>query len=77
MVVFLVSCSMEKILQTLAKSKDLTQKELILKTRLSERTIRDSLKALVELGLVSQALDSKDLRYNIYKLNRSDKNDTS
>ncbi|NQU98322.1 winged helix-turn-helix domain-containing protein [Candidatus Woesearchaeota archaeon] len=61
MVVFLV-------LQTIIKNERISQRELIKKTNLSERTIRNHLKFLLYERMILAREDISDLRYKFYEL---------
>ena len=61
MVVFL-------ILQAIARRSDLSQKAIIFETGLSERCVRNNLKYLEEIGLISSSRDFRNLNFKRYKL---------
>ena len=67
MVVFLV-------LKTIIENKIINQKQIINHTQLSERTIRNSLKRLLNSNLITETIELTDLRFKFYKLNGGVKN---
>lgn len=62
-----------KLVFTVLKQKgDLTQKQIIEESMLSERTVRFALQRLMEINLVRKGLCISDARQNLYKLKTGD-----
>ncbi|MEM1546949.1 MAG: winged helix-turn-helix domain-containing protein [Candidatus Methanomethylicia archaeon] len=64
-----LNSSMNTILNLILKNKIISQKEIIAKSGLAPRTVKNSLKKLKELGYISEVHLFKDLRYKFYKAN--------
>lgn len=60
--------SAKLILKVLEYNSGLTQKELVKKSRLSQRTVRDALNRLEEQGVVEKQLYLPDARQNLYEI---------
>ena len=61
MVVFL-------IIRTLIANSDISQKELIKLTKISERSLRNKLKLLIKKNIVHERDNFEDMRSKIYKI---------
>lgn len=54
----------------------LTQKQIVERSMLSQRTVRDALARLRDIGAVSEEVYIPDARQNLYKLTVSDESTT-
>lgn len=64
--------SAKLVLKVLEYNDGLTQKELVEKSRLSQRTVRDALNRLREQDLVEKNLYLPDARQNLYEISGQD-----
>lgn len=69
--------SAKLILKVLEYNSGLTQKELVKKSRLSQRTVRDALNRLEEQGVVEKQLYLPDARQNLYEISSPESAETS
>ncbi|WP_211311306.1 winged helix-turn-helix domain-containing protein [Halarchaeum salinum] len=60
--------SAKLVLKVLEYNGGLTQKEIVEKSRLSQRTVRDALERLQENGVVQKDIYIPDARQNLYQL---------
>ncbi|MBP1955495.1 DNA-binding Lrp family transcriptional regulator [Halarchaeum rubridurum] len=60
--------SAKLVLKVLEYNGGLTQKEIVEKSRLSQRTVRDALERLQESGVVQKDIYIPDARQNLYQL---------
>lgn len=60
--------SAKLVLKVLENDDSLTQKEIVLKSRLSQRTVRDALNRLQDRDLIEETLYPPDGRQNLYLL---------
>jgi DNA-binding MarR family transcriptional regulator len=60
--------SAKLVLKVLEYNGGLTQKQIVERSRLSQRTVRDALTRLVESGVVEKDIYIPDARQNIYRL---------
>jgi len=60
--------SAKLVLKVLEYNGGLTQKEIVEKSRLSQRTVRDALDRLQESDLVEKDIYIPDARQNLYRL---------
>jgi DNA-binding MarR family transcriptional regulator len=60
--------SSKLVLKVLEQGETLTQREIADETRLPQRTVRNSLKRLIEVGLVEERPYFRDARQSIYHL---------
>lgn len=60
--------SSKLVLKILEYDNNLTQKEIVEKSRLAQRTTRDALERLQEADIVEKGVDFRDARQNIYTL---------
>ena len=60
--------SAKLVLKVLEYNPGLTQKQIVTKTRLSQRTVRDALERLEERSIVEKNLYIPDGRQNLYEL---------
>lgn len=61
--------SAKLVLKVLEYNGGLTQKEIVEKSRLSQRTVRDALERLQENDVVQKDIYIPDARQNLYQLN--------
>lgn len=64
--------SAKLVLKVLEYNGGLTQKEIVEKSRLSQRTVRDALDRLQEHEIVEKDIYIPDARQNIYRLSTCD-----
>ncbi len=60
--------SAKLVLKVLEYNDGLTQKEIVDRTRLSQRTVRDAVKRLQDRGIVEKGIYVPDARQNLYTL---------
>jgi transcription initiation factor IIE alpha subunit len=60
--------SAKLVYKVLEYNGGLTQKEIVERSMLSQRTVRDALARLREIGIVSEEVYIPDARQNLYKL---------
>ncbi|MFB6113686.1 MAG: helix-turn-helix transcriptional regulator [Halodesulfurarchaeum sp.] len=60
--------SAKLVLKVLEYNGGLTQKEIVNKSRLSQRTVRDALERLQDRGIVDKNIYVPDARQNLYTL---------
>jgi len=60
--------SAKLVLKVLEYNGGLTQKRIVEKSRLSQRTVRDALSRLQEAGVVEKEIYIPDARQNLYRL---------
>jgi transcription initiation factor IIE alpha subunit len=60
--------SAKLVLKVLENNAELTQKQIVEETRLSQRTVRDALSRLIESGIVEKMLYVPDGRQNLYTI---------
>ncbi|MFB6187825.1 MAG: helix-turn-helix transcriptional regulator [Halobacteriaceae archaeon] len=60
--------SAKLVLKVLEYNGGLTQKEIVNKSRLSQRTVRDALERLEETDIITKDIYIPDARQNLYKL---------
>jgi len=58
------------VLKTIIENRLTNQRIIISQSNLSERTVRNSLKKLLNLGIITQTINFSDLRFKFYKINR-------
>lgn len=63
--------SAKLVLKVLEYNGGLTQKEIVNKSRLSQRTVRDALERLQDRGVVDKNIYVPDARQNLYTLSVS------
>lgn len=63
--------SAKLVFKVLEYNGALTQKEIVDRSMLSQRTVRDALTRLRDLGVVSKEVYIPDARQNLYKLTTS------
>ena len=68
MVVFLVSDTVLEVVKILIKDCDLTQSEIVKRSKFTERAVRKALKRLIIAGIVSELNNVADLRFKRYRL---------
>lgn len=64
--------SAKLVYKVLEYNGGLTQKDIVEKSMLSQRTVRDALSRLDELGVVSEEVYIPDARQNLYTLSVSE-----
>ena len=69
MVVFLVSDSVVEVVGVLAENGCLTQSEIVVLSRFTERAVRKALKRLVVADVVNELNNVTDMRFKRYRLN--------
>lgn len=67
--------SAKLVLKVLEYNGGLTQKEIVEKSRLSQRTVRDALDRLQENDLVEKDIYIPDARQNLYQLSLEESRD--
>lgn len=60
--------SAKLVLKVLEYHDELTQKEIVERTRLSQRTVRDALERLEDRDVVEKGIYVPDARQNLYRL---------
>lgn len=68
MIVFLASDSVLEIVRILAEKGCLTQSEVVVLSRFTERAVRKALKRLITAGIVSELNNVADMRFKRYRL---------
>ena len=63
--------SAKLVLKVLEYNDGLTQKEIVDRTRLSQRTVRDAVKRLQDRGIVEKGIYVPDARQNLYTLSEA------
>lgn len=64
--------SAKLVLKVLEYNSELTQKQIVNKTRLSQRTVRDALGRLQDQKVIEKSLYIPDARQNLYAISPSD-----
>lgn len=67
--------SAKLVLKVLEYNGGLTQKQIVERSRLSQRTVRDALDRLLDAGVVEKDIYIPDARQNIYRLTVEDAED--
>lgn len=62
--------SAKLVLKVLEYDDELTQKELVERTRLSQRTVRDAINRLLDRGIIEKGIYVPDGRKDLYTLSR-------
>lgn len=63
--------SAKLVLKVLEYNGGMTQKELVDRTRLSQRTVRDAIKRLQKRGIIEKGVYAPDARQSLYTLTES------
>lgn len=69
--------SAKLVYKVLEYNPDLTQKQIVNKTRLSQRTVRDGLDRLIDGEIVEKNLYAQDARQNLYAITTSTHSETT
>lgn len=69
--------SAKLVLKVLENDDSLTQKEIVMESRLSQRTVRDALNHLQDRGIVEETLYPPDGRQNLYLITGDGSTDSS
>lgn len=69
--------SAKLVFKVLEYDPGLTQKQIVKRTRLSQRTVRDALGRLQDRSVVEKSIYVRDARQNLYEISVSDQPETA